>query len=125
MQRSMFTNGKFLASLLLGSSLAMAGCSATGSLSKEMAAMQGSPQGHATATWGTPSATEAFDDGMLMTWLDYAGTYNETGTPVVICERQLAVDASGAISGWRWRGDACESLHKERAATASMQAQRR
>ena len=125
MQKPMFSNGKILAGLLLGWTLALAGCAANGSLSSEMAAMQGSPQGHATATWGTPTVTEAFADGTLLIWLDYAGTYSGAGTPVVICERQISVDATGSISGWRWRGDACESLHRDRTTTAAMQAQRR
>ena len=116
---------RIAAIMLICSTAALAGCSATSSLSHEMAAMQGSPAGVARAAWGAPTATEALDEGTLLIWMDYAGTYGGAPVPVVICERQLAVDATGSISGWRWRGDACESLHRNRTATASMQAQRR
>ena len=81
--------------------------------------------GYATAVWGEPHATEAMDDGTLLIWRDYAGVYSGTVMPVVICERQLAVDANGSIDGWRWRGDACESLHRDRDSEHPLQARRR
>ncbi len=110
---------------LLASAIQLAGCSTTGSLSNDMAALQGSPAGYATAIWGEPHATEDFADGTLMIWRDYAGIYSGTVMQVVICERQLAVDADGSISGWRWRGDACESLYRDRVAGHPLQARRR
>ncbi len=116
---------RMAALMLLGSAVPLAGCSTTGSLSHEMAAMQGSPAGYATALWGEPHATEHFDDGTLMIWRDYAGVYSGTVLPVVICERQLAIDANGSVSGWRWRGDACESLHRDRIDGHPLQARRR
>lgn len=116
---------RVVATLLLGGAMALAGCSSAGSLSKDMAAMQGGPAGYATAIWGEPHATETLGDGTLMVWRDYAGAYTETVLPVVICERQLAVDAAGSISGWRWRGDACESLYRDRAAIHPLQARQR
>lgn len=111
--------------LALGSAILLGACSTAGSLSRDMAAMEGSPAGDATAAWGEPDATESFGDGTLMTWRDYAGEYGTTAMPVVICERQLAVDPDGSITGWRWRGDACESLHRVRVTDDSLQARRR
>ena len=124
MDKPMFWKGMYRAGLLLGGMLAAAGCAVPGTLSQEMAAMQGNPPGDATDSRGSPSAVEPFGDGRLMIWRDYAHTYTGSGTPVVICERQLAVDSNGSISGWRWRGDACESLHRDRSATGQLQANR-
>lgn len=125
MDKPMFSKGMYRAGLLFFGMLAVTGCAVPGTLSQEMAAMQGSPPGYATDTWGSPSAVEPFGDGRLMIWRDYAHTYTGSGTPVVICERQLAVDSNDSISGWRWRGDACESLHKDRSVAYRLQANHR
>ncbi len=85
----------------------MAACGTTGALSGSMANMQGQPIGEALAAWGEPEATEPFGEQTVMIWRDYAPA---ASVPIVICERWLAVDESGKVTGWRWRGDACESL---------------
>ncbi len=125
MPKGMILQKRVAAAVLLGTAILLSGCSSTGSLSRDMAAMQGSPAGYARAIWGEPHATEAIDAGTLMIWRDYAGAYGETVSAFVICERQLAVDADGSISGWRWRGDACESIYRNRAPDHPLQARRR
>lgn len=87
----------------------LAGCAGTGSLSTAMADLQGEPVAAALEAWGEPEATTPFGEQTLMIWRDYAPAAF-AHSPVVVCERQLAVDADGTITGWRWRGDACESL---------------
>ena len=87
----------------------LTGCAATGSLSTTMAGLQGESVTAAYAAWGEPEATTPLGEQTLMTWRDYAPAAF-AHSPVVVCERQLAVDGDGTITGWRWRGDACESL---------------
>ena len=95
----------FLLFLLAG----LAACSTTGSLSGNMAAMQGQPMGTALTAWGEPEARETYGSQTVLIWRDYAPGFAETA-PQVLCERHLAVDDSGTVTGWRWRGDACETL---------------
>lgn len=84
-----------------------AGCGSTGSLSTAMADLEGEPVGRALAEWGEPEASEPFGEQTVLIWRDYAPW---ASLPIVICERLLAVDAAGTVTGWRWRGDACERL---------------
>ena len=96
----------FLGALLLAA--AITGCSTTGSLSTAMAGMQGQPVADVLAAWGETESTKPDGEQTLMTWRDYAPGLAER--QVVLCERWLAVDQEGTVTGWRWRGDACEHL---------------
>ena len=98
--------------ILLTMALATSGCSATGALSGTMADMQGASIADAFTAWGEPEITETVGEQTLFVWRDYA----TAAVPIVICERMLAADESGTVTGWRWRGDACESIG-ERART--------
>ena len=87
--------------------LALAGCSTTGTLSGTMADMQGTSIAEAFTTWGEPEASETVGNQTVYVWRDYAAS---AAVPIVICERLLAADADGTVTGWRWRGNACESV---------------
>lgn len=87
--------------------LAAAGCSTTGTLSGSMADMQGTSIAEAFKAWGEPEITETVGAQTVFVWRDYA---TSAAVPIIICERMLAADDSGTITGWRWRGDACKSI---------------
>jgi hypothetical protein len=93
--------------LLATTALFLAACSSTPSLSSDMAALDGEPLGKALTAWGEPDLVEPFGEQRVLTWLDRA--HGSSDDAYVICKRQLAVDGNGVITGWRWRGDACES----------------
>ena len=112
------------AAALLAAAILVSGCANTGQLSRDMADLAGSPAAHATGLWGEPHETRAFGDGTLLIWRDYAGTPGATVVPAVICERLLAVDGDGAVTGWRWRGDACETSYQQRKSENSLLARR-
>ncbi len=94
-----------------------AGCSTTTDLSGQMAGWQGQHVGAALELWGTPEAEEAFGEQTVMIWRDRGWALlpekaaARADSPAIVCERMLAVDGSGEITGWRWRGDACTDLH--------------
>ena len=85
-----------------------AGCASTGSLSSEMAGWQGEDVGIAIAAWGEPEAERAFGDETILIWRDRPAVVSAPGA--VVCERMLAIAEDSTITGWRWRGDACESI---------------
>ena len=98
--------------------MALSACAANGSLSQQMAAFEGQPLGVATAAWGAPQTEMRAGDQTVRIWRDYApGT---AGTPELLCERMLAVDADGIVTGWRWRGDACPALGAQTEAFARL-----
>ena len=82
-----------------------AGCASTGSLSSEMAGWQGEDVSVALGAWGEPEAKQTFGSQTILIWRDRSAFV--TGPNGVVCERMLAVADDGAITGWRWRGDAC------------------
>ena len=94
--------------LLAGATVALSACAANGSLSQQMAAFEGQPIGVATAAWGAPQTETRVGDQTVRIWRDFAP--GAAGTSELLCERMLAVDADGIVSGWRWRGDACPAL---------------
>ena len=105
---------RILVFLLLG---VMAGCSTTATLSGTMADMQGASIGNAFTAWGEPEATETMGEQTVFVWRDYAAG---ASVPIVICERMLAADDSGTVTGWRWRGDACESIDEATRANSAL-----
>ena len=100
---------EFLLIAILGLS---AGCASTGQLTEEMAGWQGQHLDTALAEWDEPETRRAFGDETVLIWRDRAGKLAPDGIVAdnVVCERMLAVAADGSITGWRWRGDACESI---------------
>ncbi|MDJ0939217.1 MAG: hypothetical protein QNJ00_05600 [Woeseiaceae bacterium] len=96
----------------------LVGCGTTASLSNDMAGWQGDHVSIALEAWGQPEAEQAFGAETVLIWRDRSteppAYLAEPGVPQVVCERMLAVDETGTITGWRWRGDACESLGASR-----------
>lgn len=92
------------------------GCASQGPLSTGMAAWQGEDVSVALETWGAPEDERAFGDETILVWRDRAAPHSPSGRlaepaeAAVLCERMLAVDGEGTITGWRWRGSACESV---------------
>ncbi|MEM8817814.1 MAG: hypothetical protein AAFX56_14045 [Pseudomonadota bacterium] len=98
---------------MAGVSMLITACAAGKSLSDSMAAFEGSQAAGAIALWGEPDLQTHFEEQTLLVWHDYAADsgWRNTGTSArPICERTLAVDAGGTVTGWRWRGDACPLL---------------
>ncbi|MEO1203245.1 MAG: hypothetical protein AAFX10_11090 [Pseudomonadota bacterium] len=87
--------------------LTLTACGSTDPLSRQMSGWQQRSIDTAIAEWGDPEEQLAFGDQTILVWRDRPGTAD---TPFVLCERQLAVDAGGMITGWRWRGDSCPTL---------------
>ncbi len=102
------------------------GCAATTDLSGRMAGWQGQDVTQAIDAWGQPDAQEAFGEQTVLIWQDRGwsllpeGAVARSDSAAVICERLLAVTDDGEVTGWRWRGDACLSLHAEPVATRTM-----
>lgn len=92
------------------------GCASQEPLSAGMAAWQGEDVSVALETWGAPEDARAFGDETILLWRDRAsfhspsGRLSERAEAVVLCERMLAVADDGTITGWRWRGNACETI---------------
>lgn len=93
-----------------------AGCATRDPLSAGMAAWQGEDVSVALETWGAPEDERAFGDETVLIWRDRASMHPPSGRltdppkAAVLCERLLAVDDDGTITGWRWRGNACASI---------------
>ena len=87
-----------------------AGCASGQSLSREMAGMQGTDVDDAIAAWGPPEAETMIAGQQVLIWKDRTSDYFEVAQGIVLCERMLAVDTQGTVTGWRWRGDACEAV---------------
>lgn len=96
--------------VLVAACLWMTGCAHSGSLSREMAALQNESVSTVVAVWGQPDDREAFGDETVLIWYDRAPAEFGVATTVVVCERMLAVTDQGTITGWRWRGDRCNKL---------------
>lgn len=95
------------------------GCAMQDPLSTDMSAWQGENVSVALETWGAPETERTFGDETVLIWRDRASFYSSSGRLVqpadatVICERMLAVADDGTITGWRWRGNACEHIGPE------------
>lgn len=102
--------------LLLVAAALASGCASQSPLTADMSAWQGDDISVALASWGAPEDERAFGDEIVLIWRDRAPSYSPSGRldepadSAVLCERMLAVAGDGTITGWRWRGDACESL---------------
>ncbi len=96
-----------------------AGCSTTPDLTERMTGWQGQPVVEALEVWGKPESREPFGEQTVLIWRDRGWTLlpedadARADSPAVICERMLAVANGGEITGWRWRGDACLTLHSD------------
>ena len=103
-----------------------AGCSTTTNLSGQMAGWQGQDVTQALQIWGEPDAEEAFGEQTVLIWRDRAWALlpeaadARANSPVIVCERMLAVTDGGEITGWRWRGDACLTLHGQPGTSPSL-----
>ncbi len=95
------------------------GCSTTTDLSGQMSDWQGQDVTQAIEHWGEPETREPFGEQTVLIWRDRgwallpAGSEASVDAAAVVCERMLAVSGGGEVTGWRWRGDACLSLHAE------------
>jgi hypothetical protein len=99
----------------------MAGCS-HGALNGKMASWQGQPIDELIAAWGPPHRTEPAGTGTVYLWYDEVrvplntpekGSVAAGDTDYFVrtqCQRILAVDSEGSITGWRWRGNNCDML---------------
>ncbi len=102
--------------LILATLLVMSGCSTTGSLGQEMAGWQGKDVDIAIEAWGAPEAQQDFGEQTVLIWRDRFGdgipsaSVDYLGIDAIACERMLAVADDGTITGWRWRGDACNAI---------------
>ncbi len=94
--------------------LALQACASTDRLSRQMSGWQRQPVDVAVAEWGEPEQRIAFGDQTILVWRDRLeatpGYDSGVQSTPILCERQLAVDAGGTITGWRWRGDSCPTL---------------
>ncbi len=89
------------------------GCALQDPLSADMSALQGEHVSTALAAWGAPEDERAFGDETVLIWRDRTAAYSlpaGSADAAVICERMLAVADDGTITGWRWRGNACEHV---------------
>ena len=116
---------RYIVTLVLAVTFA-SGCASTGTLNSEMASFQGEDASAAIASWGAPDAEYAHQDQTLLVWRDHSSFASVYDLPsaTVVCERMLAVDQSGVVTGWRWRGDACPTISvdaRNRRITASLQ----
>ncbi len=95
----------------LAAALLTTGCAAGGALSADMADWQGRDLTSVVAAWGPPATETSIAGQRVMVWLDRDVLADRAGpeSAGVVCERMLAVAADGTITGWRWRGDACEA----------------
>jgi hypothetical protein len=100
--------GLFIALLL------SAGCTAN-NLSENIASWQGSHIDEVASVWGAPNECEMNEGQKVCTWIDQIPAEDDA-KPVVVgeallprpsCIRMLAVDSSGYVTGWRWRGSRC------------------
>ena len=96
--------------ILIATSLLIAGCASSGSLSREMAELQDEHVSTVVDVWGQPDTQETFGQETVLIWYDRAPAAFDMATSVIVCERMLAVTAEGTITGWRWRGDHCETV---------------
>lgn len=97
---------------ILGSALLATGCATSGPLSDEMTGWQGQDIGAVLAVWGPPATETTVGDQRLLVWLDREapGLRGAPAAAGLLCERMLAIDDGGTVTGWRWRGDSCEAL---------------
>ena len=96
--------------ILIVATLLVTGCASSGSLSREMAALQNENVSTIVETWGQPDLQEPFGAETVLIWYDRSPAAFDMATSVVVCERMLAVAEDGTITGWRWRGDHCDSV---------------
>ncbi len=101
---------KFKGLILIAATLVLTGCAGSGSLSREMAELQNEQVSTIVDVWGQPDAQEPFGAETVFIWYDRAPAEFGVATSVVVCERMLAVTDEGKITGWRWRGDHCDSV---------------
>ena len=94
--------------------LTLQACASTDVLSRQMSGWQQQPVDVAITEWGEPEQRLTVGDQTILVWRDRLGGAsdyaNGSAAPAVLCERQLAVDNSGTITGWRWRGDSCPDI---------------
>jgi hypothetical protein len=91
------------------------GCANTAaSLSESIASWQGSHIDDVESAWGAPNDCKIEDGQRVCTWTDEVPAEADappitenTLLPRPSCVRMLAVDASGYVTGWRWRGTRC------------------
>ena len=84
--------------------LALATGCGSSQLSSQMATWQGVQFDTVRAAWGSPDECVDIENRTVCSWHDTAA-FNR-----VTCSRQFEFDATGIITGWRWRGDRCGSL---------------
>ncbi len=97
--------------------LLCAGC--TGNhFSADMASWQGRHIDEVASAWGDPSECVPADGQTVCSWdgarptrldsvLSGAGTTGQALQSRPSCLKMLAIDQSGYVTGWRWRGDRC------------------
>lgn len=98
--------------ILLMAAVFLQACASTDVLSQQMSDWQQQPVEIAIAEWGEPEERMALGDQTILVWRDRLGAaadYAGAGQAVA-CERQLAIDPGGTITGWRWRGDSCPAI---------------
>jgi len=90
------------------------GC-ASDRLGSKMASWQGSHVDGVVAQWGPADKCEAAGRQTVCTWVDGGVMLgnNATSFPVAAisrprCTRTLALNESGYVTGWKWRGDLCD-----------------
>jgi len=92
----------------------LAGCASSGDLSRQMADWQSQHVSTAIEVWGEPDEEVPMDGQTVLTWYDRSaapfGVSDNVIASVIVCERMLAVAYDGTITGWRWRGDRCDSV---------------
>jgi hypothetical protein len=104
----MVTSGLILIAMLCG------GC-ASASLSEDIASWQGSHIDDVEVAWGAPNECSMEQGQKVCTWNDELPVSEDSPQiseeallPRPSCIRMLAVDSSGYVTGWRWRGARCQ-----------------
>lgn len=103
-----------LLTLLAAGPVLMTGC-ASDRLGSKMATWQGSHVDSVVAQWGPADKCEQAAGQTVCSWVDggvMLGS-NATSFPIASisrprCVRTLALDESGNVTGWKWRGDLCD-----------------
>lgn len=103
-----------LLSMFLASASLITGC-ATDRLGAKMASWQGSHIDSVVSRWGPADRCEVEFGQQVCTWTDGSIVVENGSSSLPFggisrprCTRTLAFDASGYVTGWRWRGDGCD-----------------
>jgi hypothetical protein len=84
------------------------GCASKG-INADIASWQGSHLEEVSSAWGAPNECIEQGDQTVCSWGGPADpdVASRASRPRAGCVKMLAVDESGLVTGWRWRGSRC------------------